>query len=58
LPHNERRNYTGVFNALSTITKNEGITALWKGAVPTMSRAISLNMAMMVSYEEAKERIV
>ncbi len=58
LPPNERRNYTGVFNALSTIVRNEGITALWKGAVPTMSRAISLNMAMMVSYEEAKERIV
>ncbi len=35
----------------------EGVTALWKGAVPTMSRAISLNMAMMVSYEEAKERL-
>ena len=57
LPPEERRNYTGVGNALSRIIKEEGVTALWRGAVPTMTRAISLNMAMMVSYEEAKERI-
>jgi solute carrier family 25 oxoglutarate transporter 11 len=57
LPAAERRNYTGVFNALGRIVKEEGVTALWKGAVPTMTRAISLNMAMMVSYEESKERL-
>jgi solute carrier family 25 oxoglutarate transporter 11 len=38
--------------------KEEGVTGLWAGAVPTITRAISLNVAMMVSYEEAKERIV
>jgi len=58
LPAAERRNYTGVFNALTRIVKEEGITALWKGAVPTMSRAVALNVAMMVSYEEAKEKLV
>ena len=57
LPAAERRNYTGVFNALTRIVNEEGVTSLWRGAVPTMSRAISLNMAMMVSYEEAKERL-
>lgn len=58
LPPAERRNYKGVFNALTRIVNEEGVTALWKGAVPTMTRAISLNMAMMVSYEESKERLV
>ena len=58
LPVNERRNYTGVANAVTRIVSEEGVTSLWKGAVPTMSRAISLNVAMMVSYETAKERIV
>jgi solute carrier family 25 oxoglutarate transporter 11 len=57
LPPAERRNYTGVGNALTRIIREEGVTSLWRGAVPTMSRAISLNVAMMVSYEEAKERI-
>lgn len=58
LPAAERRNYTGVGNALTRIVKEEGVTSLWKGAVPTMTRAISLNIAMMVSYETAKEQIV
>ena len=33
-------------------------STLWRGAVPTMTRAISLNVAMMVSYEESKERLL
>lgn len=57
LPPAERRNYTGVGNALQRIVAEEGITGLWAGAVPTISRAISLNVAMMVSYETAKEQI-
>ena len=55
LPKEERRNYTSVFNALTRIVSDEGITGLWKGAVPTITRAIALNVAMMVSYETAKE---
>lgn len=58
LPPEQRRNYKGVGNALARIVKEEGVTGLWAGAVPTITRAISLNVAMMVSYEEAKERIV
>ncbi len=58
LPVNERRNYSGVFNALTRIVQEEGVTGLWAGAVPTITRACSLNVAMMVSYETAKEKIV
>jgi len=58
LPESERRNYKGVGNALTRIVSEEGVTALWRGAVPTMTRACSLNVAMMVSYETAKEKIV
>ena len=57
LPPEQRRNYTGIFNALQRIVAEEGVTGLWSGAVPTMTRAISLNVAMMVSYETAKEQI-
>lgn len=35
----------------------EGVTGLWAGAVPTISRAIALNVAMMVSYETVKEKL-
>lgn len=58
LPVAERRGYTSVFNALTTIVSNDGVAALWAGAVPTMSRACCLNMAMMISYDTTKEKIV
>jgi solute carrier family 25 oxoglutarate transporter 11 len=51
LPEAERRNYKNVFDSLS----EEGVTALWRGSVPTMSRAIALNTCMLVSYDTAKE---
>jgi len=57
LPPSERRNYKGAFDAFSRIITEEGVTALWKGAVPTMSRAISLNCAQLVSYEASKEKL-
>jgi solute carrier family 25 oxoglutarate transporter 11 len=46
-----------VFDALARITKEEGVTNLWRGALPTMSRAISLNVAMLVSYDTVKESL-
>jgi solute carrier family 25 oxoglutarate transporter 11 len=57
LPVEERRNYTGVFNAVSRIVKDEGITSLYKGATPTMARAGAMNMSMLITYEEIKERV-
>jgi len=57
LPLAERRNYTNVFNAFSRIVSEEGILACWNGSLPTMLRAMSLNVAMLVSYDETKERL-
>jgi len=57
MPPEDRRNYKGVFDAVKRISAEEGVTALWKGAVPTMTRAVSLNIAMMVSYDTAREKI-
>ena len=56
-PPEERRNYKNVFNAFSRIVREEGVTAMWSGAVPTMARAMSLNVAMLVTYDECKERL-
>lgn len=55
LPEAERRNYKNVIDAFTRIVSEEGVTALWKGAVPTMSRAVALNCSMLVSYDTAKE---
>lgn len=57
MPEAERRNYKHVFDALSRITKEEGVTNLWRGALPTMTRAIALNVAMLVSYDTVKENL-
>ena len=37
------------------ITKEEGVTSLWKGALPTMTRAMALNTFMFVTYDTAVE---
>jgi solute carrier family 25 (mitochondrial oxoglutarate transporter), member 11 len=57
LPEAERRNYKNVFEAFRRIISEEGATSLWNGAGPTIMRAMSLNAAQLVTYDEAKERL-
>lgn len=58
LPPDERRNYRNVVDAFRRIVKEEGFFALWRGATPTVVRAIVLNLAMLSSYDEVKERLM
>lgn len=58
LPPAERRNYTSVVNALARITKEEGVVTLWRGAIPTMGRAMVVNAAQLASYSQAKQGLV
>ncbi|KAF5270654.1 hypothetical protein FQA39_LY01392 [Lamprigera yunnana] len=55
LPPSERRNYKNVVHALSKIIKEEGVAALWRGMIPTMSRAVVVNGAQLSSYSQAKQ---
>ncbi|KAG5628431.1 hypothetical protein H5410_000148 [Solanum commersonii] len=55
LPLAQRRNYTNAFHALSRIAADEGVLALWKGAGPTVVRAMALNMGMLASYDQSVE---
>ncbi|XP_063903816.1 mitochondrial 2-oxoglutarate/malate carrier protein [Zophobas morio] len=55
LPANERRNYKNVFDALLRITKEEGLLTLWRGAIPTMGRAMVVNAAQLATYSQAKQ---
>ncbi|XP_050305377.1 mitochondrial 2-oxoglutarate/malate carrier protein [Anthonomus grandis grandis] len=58
LPLAERRNYKNVFNALLRIYREEGLLTLWRGAVPTMGRAMVVNGAQLASYSQAKQSLV
>eukprot|EP00004_Rigifila_ramosa_P017645 TRINITY_DN4306_c0_g1_i1.p1 TRINITY_DN4306_c0_g1~~TRINITY_DN4306_c0_g1_i1.p1 ORF type:complete len:166 (-),score=43.09 TRINITY_DN4306_c0_g1_i1:59-556(-) len=55
LPAAQRRNYTGVGNALTRIVKEEGFFSLWKGCAPTVYRAMALNLGMLATNDQAKE---
>jgi len=58
LPVEQRRNYSSVFNALARIYREEGLTTLWKGATPTIARAMVVNAAQLASYSQAKQGIL
>lgn len=56
-PVHDRRNYKNVFEAFGRIIREEGIWTLWRGSKPTIARAAAMNMGMLSTYDEIKERI-
>lgn len=57
LPLDQRRNYKGVGDAISTIAKDEGITGLFTGATATVLRACLLSACAMGITSEIKMRL-
>merc|ERR1711879_320070 len=57
LPAEQRRNYRGVFHALGSIASTEGPLGLFKGAVPTATRAKALNFGMLAFNAQGKEML-
>lgn len=55
LAASQRRNYRGVGDAIKSIIRNEGVFGLWKGSMPTVTRAMALNMGMLATFDQAKE---
>jgi solute carrier family 25 oxoglutarate transporter 11 len=55
LPVDKRRNYKGVVDALSQMLKQEGVQGLFKGNVPVVFRAMSLNVGMLAVNDQATE---
>ncbi|KAG7344568.1 mitochondrial carrier protein [Nitzschia inconspicua] len=58
LPLADRRNYTGVFNCLSRIAKEEGVRMWWRGATPTVARATLLSSASLGVTSQAKAELI
>jgi solute carrier family 25 oxoglutarate transporter 11 len=54
----DRRNYKNVFDALFRIIREEGLFTLWRGAIPTMGRAMVVNAAQLASYSQAKQALL
>lgn len=56
-PAESRANYRSVIDALSRISKSEGIGALWAGAAPTVVRAMALNLGQLAFFSESKSQL-
>lgn len=56
-PPELKRGYHGVFNAVYRIGREEGLRTLWRGSVPMVCRAISMNVGMLVSNDTSKEML-
>lgn len=56
-PLQTRRHYSSAFNALWRIAKNEGTLSLWKGATPTIVRAMTTNLGQLAFFSESKHQI-
>jgi solute carrier family 25 oxoglutarate transporter 11 len=56
-PVSQRANYTSVIDALSRISKSEGVLRLWAGAYPTVVRAMALNFGQLAFFSEAKNQL-
>lgn len=56
-PLAERKNYKSVIDALTSISRSEGVAALWSGATPTVVRAMSLNLGQLAFFSEAKAQL-
>lgn len=52
LPIGDRRNYKNVFDAMLRMVREEGILTLWRGAIPTMGRAMVVNAAQLATYSQ------
>ncbi|XP_076657310.1 mitochondrial 2-oxoglutarate/malate carrier protein [Halictus rubicundus] len=54
LPPEKRWNYRNGFSGLIQIAKKDGVTSLWRGAVPTMVRGGVVNGTQLSTYSRAK----
>uniref|UniRef100_A0A7N0T6Z5 Uncharacterized protein n=1 Tax=Kalanchoe fedtschenkoi TaxID=63787 RepID=A0A7N0T6Z5_KALFE len=58
LPLAERRNYKSVIDAVAQMTKQEGVTSLWRGSSMTMTRAMLVTSSQLATYDQIKESIL
>ena len=52
-----KRNYRNVFDALLRVTREEGVSTLWRGVMPTVTRGMVVSCVQLGSYDQAKESL-
>jgi solute carrier family 25 oxoglutarate transporter 11 len=57
LPLHERRNYTGVGNALFRMVKQDGVLSLRTGSATTVTRAMLVTAAQLATYDQIKDAV-
>ncbi|XP_053610916.1 mitochondrial 2-oxoglutarate/malate carrier protein-like isoform X2 [Plodia interpunctella] len=57
LPPDQRRNYTNVIDAISRMIREEGVSALWRGTMSTVVRAMIVNASQLSTYVQAREML-
>ncbi|XVE60579.1 hypothetical protein DITRI_Ditri05aG0139900 [Diplodiscus trichospermus] len=58
LPQAQRRNYKSVFDAITQISKQEGVVSLWRGSSLTVNRAMIVTASQLATYDQIKEAIL
>ena len=58
LPLAQQRGYKHVFDALIRIAREEGVLTYWRGATPTVSRAIVVSVTQLATYDKFKSSLV
>ena len=58
LPIEQRRNYKSVVDAISQMSKQEGIASLWRSSALTVNRAMIVTASQLASYDQVKEMIL
>ncbi|KAF5456015.1 hypothetical protein F2P56_025532 [Juglans regia] len=58
LPAAQRRNYASVVDAITRMSKQEGVASLWRGSALTVNRAMIVTASQLASYDQFKEMIL
>lgn len=58
LPISQRRNYKGVADAITKMSREEGVASLWRGSSLTVNRAMIVTASQLASYDQIKEAIL
>jgi solute carrier family 25 oxoglutarate transporter 11 len=54
LPLNQQRGYKNVVDALIRVAREEGVLTYWRGATPTVTRAIVVSVTQLATYDQFK----
>lgn len=58
LPAEQRRNYKNVVDGLIRMSREEGISSLWRGVWPNAGRAVLMTVGQLATYDGFKQALL